>query len=376
MPFPSLAGFVRAKQPDAPEVPAEQALRFFLEARNEEEAQQQLDRIVQENAPVIRSIVRRKLRLSARPDADGTGVVEDLYGEAVLQFLTWLREFKQNPQRWTGANVRGLVAVTTYRVCDGYLRRQYPQRTSLKNKLTYLLTRQANSHGFALWDDPEGGRLCGFAAWRDAGHGQGNRRRCQEALARPQLFMEAALPGESANHVHPAALLAAFFHWVGGPVELDDLVQLVAALWGVQDQPVATVEPDGEGGLSAYDRAGDPFENRVATEVEQRAYLARLWEEIQQLPPRQGAALLLNLRDAQGRGVIALLPLLRIASPRQLALALDLPLERFAALWNELPIEDAAIADLLGVTRQQVINLRKVARERLVRRMRTSTEPA
>ena len=41
-----------------------------------------------------------------------------------------------------------------------------------------------------------------------------------------------------------------------------------------------------------------------------------------------------------------------------------------AALWNDLPLEDTAISGLLGVTRQQVINLRKVARERLVRRIK------
>jgi len=34
-----------------------------------------------------------------------------------------------------------------------------------------------------------------------------------------------------------------------------------------------------------------------------------------------------------------------------------------------LPLEDSAIAQLFGITRQQVINLRKTARERLARRM-------
>ena len=81
--------------------------------------------------------------------------------------------------------------------------------------------------------------------------------------------------------------------------------------------------------------------------------------EIRQLPPRQCAALLLNLKDAQGRGVIALFPLERIATMREIAAALGMPAERFAALWNDLPIEDLAIAELLAVTRQQVINLRK-----------------
>jgi len=47
---------------------------------------------------------------------------------------------------------------------------------------------------------------------------------------------------------------------------------------------------------------------------------------------------------------------------------------RLAAMWNELPIGDSAIGELLGLTRQQVINLRKCARERLARRMKATNE--
>jgi DNA-directed RNA polymerase specialized sigma24 family protein len=114
----------------------------------------------------------------------------------------------------------------------------------------------------------------------------------------------------------------------------------------------------------------DPRSN-AAVEVEQRFQLRALWKEIRQLPHRQCAALILNLRDEQGRSAVALLPLTGTASMRQIAAALAIPAARFAQLWNRLPIDDAAIAELLGVTRQQVVNLRKAARERLVRRMKT-----
>jgi hypothetical protein len=49
---------------------------------------------------------------------------------------------------------------------------------------------------------------------------------------------------------------------------------------------------------------------------------------------------------------------------------LELTGEKFAAIWNELPLEDARIAELLGLTRQQVINARKSGRERLARRLK------
>jgi RNA polymerase sigma factor (sigma-70 family) len=98
--------------------------------------------------------------------------------------------------------------------------------------------------------------------------------------------------------------------------------------------------------------------------------LRALWVEIQALPPRQSAALLLNLRDRQGRDAVALLPLTGTASLREIARALGMAPEVFAGLWNQLPLDDRAIAGLLGVTRQQVINLRKSARERLARRLK------
>ena len=47
--------------------------------------------------------------------------------------------------------------------------------------------------------------------------------------------------------------------------------------------------------------------------------------------------------------------------------------ETVAALWNELPLSDARIAELLQATARQVIKLRRLARERL-RRMQKSRE--
>jgi hypothetical protein len=163
---------------------------------------------------------------------------------------------------------------------------------------------------------------------------------------------------------------------VGGPIALNDLTEVVAELWGVKDQPDQSPEPHPEGGEGR--EAQHPLDQRpnvqsedvVGTEVEQRDFLRWLWSEIRQLPPRQCAALLLNLRDAGGCGVLELLELLGIASLRQVAEAMAMPAEQFAGLLDKLPLPDAAIAEALGCTRQQVINLRKVARERLERRRR------
>lgn len=119
---------------------------------------------------------------------------------------------------------------------------------------------------------------------------------------------------------------------------------------------------------------GDPPdpEPSAATRVEERSSLHQLWREIRLLPARQALALLLNLRD-EGRGnAIVLLPLTGVASLREIARAVGLEPERLAELWPRLPLDDATIAEILGTSRQQVINLRKAARERLSRRLRSS----
>jgi hypothetical protein len=103
--------------------------------------------------------------------------------------------------------------------------------------------------------------------------------------------------------------------------------------------------------------------------LEQQHMLALLWQEVCQLPYRQRIALLLNFKDAREQDLVSLLPYTRTATIEQIAEAIELPLIEFLRLWNKLPLDDATIAGLLGATRQQVINLRKCARERLERRM-------
>jgi hypothetical protein len=177
-----------------------------------------------------------------------------------------------------------------------------------------------------------------------------------------------ALPGPHRDDIRSARLvnlLEAIFRKVSAPIELEVLVNTVADLQGIKDVPFAPDPYEGE------DWAAPSADSRTkfATALEHRSYLQRLWAEIVQLPLSQRTALLLNLKDMQ-EGVIMLLPLTGVATIRQIAAALAIPAEEFARLWNELPLDDAAIALRLGLTRQQVINLRKSARARLSRRMR------
>lgn len=354
---------------------ADTLLAAYTAAETDAEADAALSRLFEDHAaPLVARIVRRKLR---GPGAD-TGDAEDLRGQVMLQLLTRLAELRADPQARPIQNFSAYAAAAAYRACADYLRALYPQRHSLRNKLRYFLSHQT---GLALWETPEGEWLCGRRGWqdlpRDSERGGGpagavgatRGRLYQELREDPRRAAERALPGADPQATGMEGLLPALFDYVGEPVELDDLVAALAEVWGVREQQQAEPAREGDEGPAGVELLA-ATQPDLADELSQRLYLARLWQELLELPVRQRAALLLNLRDAQGASAVELFVITGVASPRDIAGAVGLGAEEFAALWNGLPLEDRTIAELLGATRQQVINLRKCARERLARRMR------
>ena len=86
------------------------------------------------------------------------------------------------------------------------------------------------------------------------------------------------------------------------------------------------------------------------------------------LPAKQRAALLLNLRESHEVSAVPMLIISGVATMEEIAAAAGMTRAELEAVWDDLPLEDAAIALRLGLTRQQVTSLRKTARERLARR--------
>jgi DNA-directed RNA polymerase specialized sigma24 family protein len=321
-----------------------------LRTQGDEAAEAALAQLIEVHIePVIRGVIRFKLRITPAASEDA----EDLAQEALAQWLAELRKLTARPDDRSISDARGLAATISYRVCYGWLRRQSPRRNALRNRLQYVLTRQS---GLALWTDRRNLSIAGFAAWRDRPQPSPEKLR---QLPDDEKFL-ARVWGQGAKLND---LLAAIFDYVGGPVAFDDLVSVVAAVLQVKDEPPVSTE---EETIGAEIASGAD----VAWQVEKRIFLERLWQEVRELPRAQRAALLLNLREADGRGCLALFPATGVATLRQIADALELPIEQFAEFWTQLPLDDATIAGLLGLARQQVINLRKSARERLARRLK------
>ncbi|HYE74867.1 MAG TPA: hypothetical protein VEF04_16120, partial [Blastocatellia bacterium] len=343
-------------------------LHPFLKSTDESASQDLLTALVRNHAdPVIRKIIRSKLQASfyGAGNAANHQETEDVYSEVIAQLLAELRDLKASPSEKQINHLTGFVAKLTLNACYRYLRVKYPQRHSLKNKVRYLLTHQP---GFAIWEQSDSGLLCGYDAWQKQTRTDYDSTNLREIAADPSGFASEKFPKQSPQSINPRELVAAIFNCVGHALELDMLVSLLAEIWNVRDQ-YESVENSREEDTTHIRELADQRTD-VANEVSNRLFLQRLWEEICELPPRQRAALLLNLRDGNGNTVVPLLPAVGIASIRQIAEALELTPQAFAGLWYDLPLEDSRIAELLGLTRQQIINLRKSARERLARRMK------
>ncbi|MEO6725925.1 MAG: hypothetical protein ABIP14_11580 [Blastocatellia bacterium] len=343
-------------------------LQPLLLAINAAEAEQTLAHLITTHIePVIKSIVYFKLRVRAGDGSPEIEDADDIRQEAVAEALIELRKFQSQPDHYPIGDVRGLAATITYRACYRWLRRQSPHRHALKKRLQYVLTRQS---ALALWPDAKKKLLSGLAAWCGS-----NKRAAAASLQQlagdESLRVLSRRMGEGKSAAALNELLAAIFSATRLPIELDDLVYLTAALLGIKDEPITSISQGSESGENqAIELLDTTPRADIAWQTEKRIFLQRVWKEAQLLPHVQRAALLLNLRDEGGHGCIALFPAVGVATMRQLAAALEMPIERFAELWNQLPLDDATIAGLFNLTRQQIINARKAARERLARRLR------
>jgi hypothetical protein len=365
--------------PGRPPLPAgDPALLPFLQARDESQAGLLLDDIVARHAePVARAAVARHLRAAGArpgplPDA------EALSAHVLLILRQRLRDLRR-PSSAPGdtrlfGELRSFLAAQADDACRGWLRGAFPHRIRLAHRLRYLLARDRR---FVLRATPDDEWRCGLAG-RDArlfasGEASGPGRRIPEAP-------HGARPVPARLGSDPMALSDRAFDLLtraGGPVDLEHLVDVLEAdLAQVEAATGADPEDEGPVAVSTFpemaDDGGEAAEEAAADPV---AALRRLWDEIVALPPLQRAAFLLNLRDGEGRGVIALFPIAGVADMRRIAAVLDMTPERLAERWRALPLDDAAIAARLGLTRHQVGLLRRAARERLARRLAAPPAP-
>lgn len=311
------------------------ALEPLLAAKDTAARQRALEAILDRHVqPVVRRVISRYRgqNLSAE-DA------EDLAATVHLRIVRRLQHLTADDEPIERLN--DYIATITYNVVYAFLRRRFPERARLKNRLRYLFARDA---ALASWEW-RGEIVCGLATWR-------GREPVAVAITR-----EDASPA-MLDRDAPSAAMRAIFERAGGPLLFEDVVRIAMSVWSISDSVTADA---GERHLSLVPTP--------AIELETREYIAALWSEVRELREPQRAALLLNLRDVNGANGLALLLTTGVATFDEIANALGMSPERLSETWNDLPFDDRTIGGMFGLSRQQVINLRKSARERLARRM-------
>jgi len=345
----------------------EDLLLEYVSARDDLEARQLLSQLLAQHDHVIKETISGKLGVHDRTTTrnDTKEDFDDVYADTLLRLIDRLHSLRKSREELPIRNFASYLAAIARNSCEEFLRRKHPQRHLLKKRLRYVLT---HSPGLGLWREADGEWICGHESWRPSDEpfsvsvsgarivtGISDRSEVGGLDGRGEPTGQ----GDNANELRRTALT--IFAKANRPISLNALVGLVGEALGIND---------GHHFLASETVIADPRVD-AASELVLNSRVSFLWDEICRLPLRQRIALLFNLRDAGGRSAIGLFPLLQVASMERIACALEMPIEQLAELWNRLPMEDAVIAKHLGITRQQVINLRKSARQRLANRTRS-----
>jgi len=352
------------------EEPAEsdELLFAYMRARDEVDARKKLSELIAQNDHIIRGTIATKLGVHCRPSRQSYANedYDDVYADTLLRLIDRLHSLREVCEELPIRNFTSYLAAIARNSCEEFLRRKYPQRYRLKKRLRYVLTHSA---GLSLWKESDGEWICGQVSWRPSldslpkvpdsnriligisSDGADSKRPHKQVSARSNATRVAEL----------RRVLDSIFGALNKPINLDDLVGMVAEALGIGDgQHLAVAET-----AIADPRVDAQSELILSNRVK------ALWDEICRLPLRQRIALLFNLRDARGKSAIGLFLLLNVASIEKIASALEMQTGELTSIWNQLPMEDITISQRLGITRQQVINLRKSARQRLANRARS-----
>lgn len=299
--------------------------------------------------PAIRRVVRAKLH--------ATLLVEDEHAEnedakdlvSEVRAVT-LRAMARNTGTHNIENVVSYASRIATNVCNQYFREKYPRFFRLKNGVRYILTHDTR---FALWKTADGVWICGLKEWA----GRAGTPGTVDLVSMLRANVEpAAISPESFKLLD---VVAKAVELLDGPILYGVIVK---AIYEILEIDESTEDFSDERPIRSH-------RDKIPERVEQKQLLETLWKGICDLPLRHRTSLLLNLRNERSESVIELFPLMRIASIKQIAEVLEIQAERFAEMWNDLPWDDNRISEHLGITRQQVINLRQSARAKLRRRL-------
>ncbi len=356
-----------------------------------------LEDMVDVSRPVVTRVLRRRFPgVSLRPadDRRENDRALDCYQQAMLELCAKFA-------RVLDATDPPILSLPDYaaRVAHNVVNEELrpPNWTRLANRVRRVISRET---AFDTWDDPEHGRVAGYAGWRAQRQGSGSLSEVRRAAGALRSGAVLATHWESLGGADWRVLLEQIFDAAGGPLRLTAVILFLAEILDVSSEvPWDDAVPDDEAGAARDLESPTP---RPDDQAEVRERLTHLWACARHLRREWRLALLLNPpsvaepsrspadagREGSGarprtsgrgtaRGELDVFPAHGVASIEEIGAALELSdadyrriFEAlgiagvpggFYALWARLPIPDTVIGQLVGKTGMQVLALRRLA---------------
>ncbi len=340
----------------------DQLLLPYLQATEESERQQRLDELLLLHAaPVIRHILRFRLGFYVdqfgispyNPDA------EDLYQEIMARIIQTLDDLKSASTGSEIEHFRQYTSRVAANTCINFLRAKSPARRRLKDNLRLLLIRHPD---FAFWK-AEAEFLCGFAVWMGRSRSLSSEPEILRSDEKLADFRSTRFLGENITQAPLSRIIAELFEWIGGPIEIDTMVNLLAALLNVKDHSVESIDHDGP--YPEPEPRVARTEVSTSSTVEEHDLLRRLWQAVKRFPSEQRDAFCFRFQDDSGNDLFSLLIEFGIATLPQIAQGFNRSAQHIRRLRSLMPMDGATAAAELNASRSQVNKWRYLAVKRL-----------
>lgn len=314
--------------------------------------------------PVVGRVIWQRLRRRFNPGRKGgcEPDAEDVYQKVLLQLT---RALSRGGYLYTGRikNLQNYVAMTAHRVCTDEIRERAPLWSSRMASVRELFNR---SPELATWkiERPANPRvpraLCGLMKWK----GEGEAKNCLLAMETQEAelgrFKLDRFPRTDVAQVKLAALVAEILDWVGGPVELTQMVDLVVWLQGSVELTTESLNDP-----AVHPHSLPQFTPHPDSEIAASQLLSRIWQESRSLPLWQRRTLFLTFGDDAGENILHLLRARGEITIGDAVRALELSRERLEGVWDELSLDVAGAAEFFGTTKGNVKKWRYRATGRL-----------
>jgi RNA polymerase sigma factor (sigma-70 family) len=333
----------------------------YLTAENEREREQRLDELLTRNAaPLIRQVLRRKFGfyVSGQGINKNSQDAEDLYQEAMTRVVQVLNQLQASANPTNIENFKAYVSRVASNICIDFLRNKSPARKRLNTSVRDLIRRHEDLASWEYNDEI----LCGLATWRDSSKSTFSDQEFRDIEIKLEAFKSSRFSDEDVRFAPLSQIVVELFDWIGGPLEVDLLVRMVGYLLRIKDERIESLTEQAavrwQAHLSVNTQSGE-------FHVEANELLARLWRAVTQLPAEQRDCFAFRFEDPAGQGFFTVLVAAGIVNWDELAKGMGRSVEEVGRLSTLMPMDGAAAADELGVSRTNVWKWRFRAIQRL-----------